>query len=551
MGSPDSPAPTPRVALRIGVDQAFLEGAAPVGYAGRILDITPGRAPGQRQSKPVVVAVGYEASTSAEVGAGTYVVEAVSPSGTVLEEVVQISGDEGSVDVRLTGEERELRDQPGLAWQLLSGNIASATAPVAQAWRRLEERNQQDIKRQQALLQGLLGPRLGRIAHPALGVCAILLALRMSGWDYVGADSQGGIFQTLANDPLSWPLLLVLVVVMGVFAKASWDADRGKAPSASARSTARAEGAEPSTSTATASAIGSAGRAEPAAAAQAVSAFLFTTRGAANAARQLELAEMIAGDPSGVHAAASTAPLAPKEVEEGYWQLSIGKELLRAAARTGTRGSRFLIARALDGSAHMVVLPLPWESVDGSGPRPIDVLIGGASSPVSTTVADAQFATLLGYLSAGQMTEARLLAGAASDFLQKKLLNPFAAAAGAYALLSADDTQQRRPWRKWVGNLYKWFPQLPDGAVLQGWNLLQTAESDEAISRARLCFLEAADRGIPVFAEGVRRLAHGLSMFAAEDPDGRVKKASEAVEQLAIRCRPQQAFTTLRLGSLA
>jgi hypothetical protein len=99
--------------------------------------------------------------------------------------------------------------------------------------------------------------------------------------------------------------------------------------------------------------------------------------------------------------------------------------------------------------------------------------------------------------------------------------------------------------------LNSWFPQLPDGAVLQGWNLLQMAESDAAVSEARLCFLEAADRGIPVFAEGVRRLAHGLSMFAAEDPDGRVRKASAAVEQLAIRCRPQQPFTTLRLSRAA
>jgi hypothetical protein len=543
--APASSAAGPRVALRIGVDQAFLEGAAPTGYAGRIRDITPGRAAEERQSKPVVVAVGYEASTSAEVGAGTYLVEAVLPSGALLEEVVHIAGDEGSVEVRLACEDRGLRDRPGLAWQLLSGNIASASGPVAQALRRQMQLAEKDRERQEALMKRLLGPRIGAIALPLAGACIVLLVLRWSGWGFFGVKSQGGWIETLVNDPVSWPLLLVALLVIGTVAKSGLDSDKEGEPPASVPSAGAAEPWAAHDGTATAS------DAEPAVPAAAASAFLFTAPPGADAARQLAMAENIAGDPSGAGAVASTAPLAPQQVEEGYWQLSVAEASLPALAGPEMHGSRFLIARALDGSTHMVALPLPWESLDGSGSRPADVLIGGPASPVATTVADGQFATLLGYLSAGQLTEARLLAEPASEMLRDKLRNPFAAAAGAYALLSADDTRERQPWREWVANLDSWFPNLPDGAVLQGWNLLQTAEDDEAVAQARLRFLAAVDRGIPVFAEGVRRLAHGLSMFAAEDPDGRIKAATAVIERLAIRCHPQQPFTTLRLGSSA
>ena len=523
--APVSPEPGPRVALRIGIDQT-LEGAVSAGYAGRILDITPGRAAEERRSKPLVVAVGYQASTSTEVGAGTYLVEAISPSGTMLEEVVHICGDEGSVDVRLAGEDGSLPDRPGLRWQLLSGNVASAAAPVAQAWRRHRERADRDVERHRLLLKQLLGPRLGAILLPLAGFGIILLAWRWSGWGVFGVESRGGWVETVAYDPVSWLLLLIVLPVLLIVVKFDRDLEKERARAALEARIGPADG------TATASVV------------------LFTAPPGTNAARQLEMAAKIAGAADGADADLPIVRLSPRQIEEGYWQCSVSAESLPEVARTGERGSRFLIVRALDGSTHMVALPLPWESVDGTGPRSADVLIGGPASPVSTTVADPRFATLLGYLSAGQMTEARLLAGEASDLLRDKLLNPYAAAAGAYALLSADDTHQRQPWREWVANLNAGFPHLPDGAVLQGWNLLQMAESDAAIAEARSCFLEAAERGIPVFAEGVKRLAHGLSMFIGEDPDGRVKAASAAVEQLAIRCHPQQPFTTLRLGGL-
>jgi hypothetical protein len=440
--APASPGPGPRVALRIGVDQAFLEGAAASGYAGRILDITPGRAAAERTSKPVIVAVGYEASTGAEVGAGTYLVEAVSPSGTLLEEVVHIAGDEGSVEVRLAGEDGKLSDRPGFAWQMLTGNIAAATAPVAQALRRQMQLADEDNKRHEARMKQLLGPWIGAIALPLGGFCLVLLALRWSGWGFFGVQGRGGWLETVANDPVSWALLLVVVPVLGIVMKFIGEFEKADKASASRRSKGRAGRGPARARTASA-----AGPAEPApAAAPAVSAFLFDAPPGADAARQLDLAEKAAAGPG------SAVALAPQEVEDGYWQLKVTGESLPAASRAGTQGGRFLIARALDGSTHLVALPLPWESIDGSGPRPVDVLIGGSASPVSTAVADPQLATLLGYLSSGQMTEARLLAAQASDFLRDKLLNPFAAAAGAYALLSADDSHQRQPWRDWVGS---------------------------------------------------------------------------------------------------
>ncbi|MGG7377662.1 hypothetical protein ACQ7B2_02440, partial [Escherichia coli] len=69
------------------------------------------------------------------------------------------------------------------------------------------------------------------------------------------------------------------------------------------------------------------------------------------------------------------------------------------------------------------------------------------------------------YLAAGQPREAAELAPAAETLLEEKRADPIAAAMGGYALLRLGRIADLRHW---PANLAKWFPWLPDGAVIAG-----------------------------------------------------------------------------------
>jgi hypothetical protein len=103
----------------------------------------------------------------------------------------------------------------------------------------------------------------------------------------------------------------------------------------------------------------------------------------------------------------------------------------------------------------------------------------------STSVDDVEAMTYLGFLYAGQASAADVMLGQAQDLLFGKTINPVAAAAGAYGLLtySAETNARERPqWRDWIRNLYHWFPNLPDAAIAMAQMTLRSASSaDEDI----------------------------------------------------------------------
>ena len=65
----------------------------------------------------------------------------------------------------------------------------------------------------------------------------------------------------------------------------------------------------------------------------------------------------------------------------------------------------------------------------------------------------------------------------------------------------------------WPKNLANWFPFLPDGCVIWAWLLIyqKPAERSEI---ARYLFM-AAERGIPIYSEGLRLLTDGLRLLGS------------------------------------
>ena len=113
----------------------------------------------------------------------------------------------------------------------------------------------------------------------------------------------------------------------------------------------------------------------------------------------------------------------------------------------------------------------------------------------------------------------------AQDLLYSKMTNPSAAAIGAYYLLRLEKFDRLH---NWAMNLANWKEWMPDGPVIWAWQLIKEGRRSGTINleevRSRL--LQAVDRGIPIYTEGLKLLLEGLKLLNytnREDED--IKKA--------------------------
>lgn len=209
----------------------------------------------------------------------------------------------------------------------------------------------------------------------------------------------------------------------------------------------------------------------------------------------------------------------------------------------------------------VVSLPLPW--MVGSWGRsrqytaaPFDLAVPRhPSDPVSATVRDSRFGTMLAYIANGTLpTAAELFAASdAVELLRDKLANPFAAVAGAYALIETEaEPTKPKEWHGWVDNLARWFPWLPDGAVLSAWHRLHRGDDPATVKEAIEWLRAAIVRGLPVFAPVLRCLNDALTMVV-DDADmecGDLAETARVVGRIAGRTCQGQPFTVLRLGGV-
>ena len=110
--------------------------------------------------------------------------------------------------------------------------------------------------------------------------------------------------------------------------------------------------------------------------------------------------------------------------------------------------------------------------------------------------------------------------------LYRKMTDPNAAALGGYFLLRTGELDRLHSW---PANLANWMQWMSDGPIIRGWQLMLGAPPRKS-ETPRGRFLEAVERGLPVYAEGLRLLIDGLKALRRESPnDTQVATAVEAI----------------------
>lgn len=141
---------------------------------------------------------------------------------------------------------------------------------------------------------------------------------------------------------------------------------------------------------------------------------------------------------------------------------------------------------------------------------------------VRVTVLDSDYAQLTGYLVHGDLASLKVVneqfSSRAEQLLDEKRSAPHLASAAALALLK---TQQLDLLHDWTANLAQWFPEFPDASIIRAWHILYAKEKaflrpgETALGYLR----NAAQRGLPLFAESMRLLVDGLRLFSQTESD--------------------------------
>lgn len=201
------------------------------------------------------------------------------------------------------------------------------------------------------------------------------------------------------------------------------------------------------------------------------------------------------------------------------------------------------------------VLPVPWIQ-DYNQELTIQVLVNLPASissrdscSVSIAIPDRRVGAVIGYLGSGLLPTAQKLVKTATDMFYDKMVNPLAAAAGAYVMVFAEQSREQEVWHQWVQNLMNWFTWLPDGAILHAWLKLTYGNKGDLIE-ARRSLLEAYRRGLPFYSKGVKMLLDGLTLFAndANHSDSEIEDALRVVRRVAMNTNMRQPFTTVSLS---
>ena len=112
------------------------------------------------------------------------------------------------------------------------------------------------------------------------------------------------------------------------------------------------------------------------------------------------------------------------------------------------------------------------------------------------------------FLAAGEEEQAAVLISGqeAESLLRAKIADPIGAAVGGYVLLRLHELERTHDW---TDNLAAWFEWLPDGAVIAGEKAAMLGDH----LRALAYFLQAGQRGLPIFTDGFSILVSRLRQY--------------------------------------
>jgi hypothetical protein len=584
-------------AVPIGIDRAAGQGGGL--FVGRVVDVTPGRPPEERQQRDVIIPAGQGRFGKVHLKPGEYIVEALMPGGELLDQRVSVSESGASAPILLR---RRGPLGTDLGWQIASGNVhqSSLKSELPSVIREILQPSPAAAPSQMRYLIGLgllflfgsisswlwpeserSAPRPAPIEMEASNASGVIaedmakMSAEATASDGASADGNASAYSPTAvrrmgkapamtgrikaqagqpsqvgggSGPMpklkqTWfglPKLWVGLGIATIFALVGgvwFFLRRAREPKYSTLARRRTE-APPS----------AAAPPMPQASTPATEAILFRLP----AAMAWTLIEATEKGPEAVNKLIDPLPakavLQPR-AGEGFQFYDIAPD---APLVTHGVDPLYAFVPSAGSPGEIVVVPMPWRLGEG-GEAAFEIAASdNAASSFSTgsAIQDPSISTIAGYMSTGRLREAELLVRSASHLLNHKYHNAMAAAIGAYVLLATcQGSTSGQNWRPWIENLYRDFPALADGAILQGWTLLQTQTNDADLQAALDCFLEAPARGIPIYAEGVRMLQSGLAMFAKRaESDERVRSAIAKADLLATRCNPSQAFTTIRIS---
>lgn len=201
------------------------------------------------------------------------------------------------------------------------------------------------------------------------------------------------------------------------------------------------------------------------------------------------------------------------------------------------------------GEQRLLSLPLPWIDISTREPVGAEIAIQfveNAFGLARVAVEDPQSMALLSYLSNGLMLHADTLLSEAKDRLYYKRSNKLGAVAGGYVLLATRLNGEDVEWRDWIKNLSNWFPEVPDGAILEGAMYLNGPKEIRDFDRAATCFETAFDRGLPYYTLGFSWLLSGLSVLQDQIPTAAANL--QVVESVSRMLETTSPFTALRLA---
>jgi hypothetical protein len=210
----------------------------------------------------------------------------------------------------------------------------------------------------------------------------------------------------------------------------------------------------------------------------------------------------------------------------------------------------------MDGdNAWVVQVPPEWRASSGTVGFRV-VFYRNERPGVAVLPDDPETAALLEFLRRGDLMATHDLVLSAVSSLFGKSANPWAAAAGALALVQNRRWNPRAritpQWTGWIDNLRVKYPEVPDGPILHAWVMAlddserasRGAATDKARRNLRRTLEKAIEAPLPLFGGTFRLLLDGLKLTADL---GTNRDAEEAVRLPSLRLDPRQVFTTFRM----
>lgn len=211
---------------------------------------------------------------------------------------------------------------------------------------------------------------------------------------------------------------------------------------------------------------------------------------------------------------------------------------------------------------------VPWKCVAVPTGCRVEILVRPTAAPLGRThpldvivsTSNVKAAALLGFVQRGDMALAQSWTQAwaessgapeltAERLLAKKVWDPPAAAVGGYYLLRARAFERLHDW---ANNLANWFPWMADGAIIRAWQMIADLRRwrgrrgrKPSFEPVCLRLLEAVDRGVPLYSEGLRLLREGLLLCRSTGVNkSAVESALKIVSTYVEASDPTAAATT-------